>query len=231
VWTIRILYPLVLSSIPLPPDLTSGLRLNLTPDWRVFGFTLLAVASAGIAAGLAPALQASRPDLTRSLKEEGSTFGRNLSQSRLRNLLVIAQVTVCMVLLTAAGLLVRNLQRVKTIDTGMDLAQTFSVAVGLDGENAELKESARLTELRRQLAERLRSTPGVAVVSSARELPLSGQIRNTLIRVPGQPADRFVLGFSGGHHSRRRQVLQRRDQVLSDGAAVLDQEDAAGGGH
>ncbi len=186
VWTVRLLYPLILSSLPLPEDLTAGLTLNLAPDWRVFGFTLLVATGAGIVAGLAPALQASRPELTQSLKDEGSAFGRHFSQSRLRNLLVVAQVAVCMILLTAAGLLVRNLQRVKTIDTGMSLSRTFSIALGLKGDNTRQKDDAKLAELRRQLAERLSSTPGVAVVSRAQQLPLSGGIGNTLVTLPGQ---------------------------------------------
>src|SRR6185436_19969882 len=89
----------------------------LAPDWRVFGFTFLLAAIAGIGAGLAPALQASNPELSNALKGEGSTFGKRLSQSRLRSVLVVAQVAVCLALLIAAGLLVRNLQRVRTLDT------------------------------------------------------------------------------------------------------------------
>ena len=188
VWTVRLLYPIVLSSIPLPPDLTYGFAVQFTPDWRVFGFALLAAAAAGIAAGLAPALQASKPELVRSLKDDGSPFGRHLSQSRLRHLLVVAQVGMCMVLLTAAGLLARNLQNLRTIDTGMNLSQTFSVAVGLNDDRAK-KDARRLAELRRQLVERLSSTPGVSVVSTAHQLPLSGQIGNTAITLPGQSVD------------------------------------------
>src|SRR5207253_11191220 len=101
----------------------------------------------------------------------------------------VAQVGVCMVLLTTAGLLVRNLQRLRTIDTGMNLSQTFSVAAALTGDGPQQKDAARLAELRRQLAERLKSVPGVSVVSSARQLPLSGGIGNTLITLPGQSVD------------------------------------------
>ena len=63
----------------------ASLAIDLEPDYRVFGFTLLMALLAGMAAGLAPALQASRPSLTVALKGEGSIFGERLSQSRLRN--------------------------------------------------------------------------------------------------------------------------------------------------
>src|SRR5262245_32540747 len=74
-WVLRILYHILLARLPeFPP------YLNLQLDYRIFGFTMLAAIGAGVAAGLAPALQASRPDLTSALKDEGSTFGQHLSQ-------------------------------------------------------------------------------------------------------------------------------------------------------
>ena len=186
VWTLSALYPIVLSSVPLPEGLATNFSLNLTPDWRVFSFTLLLAAVAGIAAGLAPALQASKPDLTRALKDEGSTFSQHLTQSRLRSALVVAQIAVCMTLLIAAGLLVRNLQRVRTIDTGMNTKKVFSVATGLKESGTDKQDSAREAELRRQLADRLRAMPGVVAISQAYQQPLSGGMENTSITLPGQ---------------------------------------------
>jgi putative ABC transport system permease protein len=189
VWTLSALYPLVLSSVPLPEGLAAGFSLNLAPDWRVFSFTLLLAAVAGIGAGLAPALQASKPDLTRALKDEGSTLGPHLSQSRLRSALVVAQIAVCMALLVAAGLLVRNLQRVRTIDTGMNTKNVFSVAAGLKATPGEKQDAARESDLRQALAERLRATPGVVSVTQAHEVPLSGGMGNTAVTLPGQSGD------------------------------------------
>jgi predicted permease len=190
VWTLSGLYQIVLSSVPLPEGLAAGFNLNLAPDWRVFSFTLLLATLAGIGAGLVPALQASRPELTRALKDQGSTFGLHISQSRLRSTLVVAQIAVCMALLVAAGLLVRNLQRVRTIDTGMNTKNVFSVASGLKNSETEKEDSARLAELRRQLADRLRPMPGVVAVSRAHQVPLSGGMGNTLVNLSGQPGDR-----------------------------------------
>lgn len=189
VWTLSVLYPIVLSSIPLPEDLTAGFSINLTPDWRVFGFTLLVATLAGIGAGLAPALQASKPELAGALKSEGATFGRRLSESRLRSAFVVVQIALCMSMLVAAGLLVRNLQRVRTIDTGMTTKNVFAVAVGMSSAAAEKPDAAREGELRRQLAERLQATPGVVAVSEASQQPLSGEMRNTAVVLPGQSTD------------------------------------------
>ena len=189
VWTLSILYQVVLSAVPLPDGLAAGFSLNLAPDWRVFGFTLLLAALAGIGAGLAPALQASKPDLARALKDEGSTFGQHLSQSRLRNALVVAQIAVCLALLVAAGLLVRNLQSVMAVDTGMQTKNVFSVAAGLKQTGTEEKDPTREAELRRQLADRLRATPGVVAVTQAHQQPLSGGMGNTSVTLPGQSSN------------------------------------------
>ena len=190
VWTLSLLYPIVLSSLPLSENLTAGFSLKLAPDWRVFSFTLLLATLAGIGAGLVPALQASKPDLSGALKDQGSTFGQHLSASRLRSALVVAQIAVCMALLVSAGLLVRNLQHIRTIDTGMNTKNVFSVATGIKGSGTGQKEIARLAELRRQLADRLRATPGVLDVSQSYQTPLSGGVGNTAVRFADQSGDR-----------------------------------------
>ncbi|HYX41808.1 MAG TPA: ABC transporter permease, partial [Pyrinomonadaceae bacterium] len=162
VWTLNALYPLVLSSLPLPAALKESFTLNLEPDYRIFGFTLLASVGAGVAAGLAPAWQASRPDLTAALKDEGSTLSQHLSQSRLRNALVVMQVAVCLMLLVGAGLLVRNVRKVQTLDTGLETKNVFTVAVSAhQTEQAQRDESGA----RRLLAEKLSALPGVQSVS------------------------------------------------------------------
>jgi putative ABC transport system permease protein len=183
IWTLDALYPLVMSRLPIPHELIESFALNLDPDYRIFGFALLASLIAGVAAGLAPALQASRPNLTSALKGEGSTFGQHLSQSRLRNALVVVQVAVCLTLLVAAGLLVRNLQKVRTIDTGLETANVFTISAGLQTPQ---KDAAREAELRRQLAARLSSLPGVKAVSMAMRNPLTGMPNRTRITLPGQ---------------------------------------------
>ena len=183
IWTLAALYPLVMSRLPVPRALIESFALNLDPDYRIFGFALLASLIAGVAAGLAPALQASRPNLTSALKDEGSTFGQHLSQSRLRNALVVIQVAVCLTLLIAAGLLVRNLQKVRTIDIGLETAKVFTVSAGLQTPQ---KDAVREAELRRQLAARLRSLPGVKAVSLATRQPLFGRPNRTRVTLPGQ---------------------------------------------
>ncbi|MBA3440891.1 MAG: ABC transporter permease [Pyrinomonadaceae bacterium] len=183
VWTISLLYPIVLSSMFLPVGYADSFRLDLDPDYRVFGFTLLVSLVAGIASGLAPALQSSRTDLTAALKDEGSTLGQRVSQSKLRSALVVAQIAVCLTLLISAGLLVRSLRKLETIDTGLETKNVFTVAVGLP---AQAKNGRREAEFRRQLAERLQASPGVKSVSQVHKQPLTGMPPTTPVMIPGR---------------------------------------------
>jgi macrolide transport system ATP-binding/permease protein len=178
-WILRILYRVLLARLPefLP-------FLNLQLDYRIFSFTMLAAISAGVIAGLAPALQASRPALTSALKDEGSTFGQHLSQSRLRNGLVVTQIAVSLTLLIGAGLLARHLQKAQTIDIGFEPQNLLSVAVNLNAAGAQ--SAQQLGEVRRLLAARLRALPGVKSVSQAFRQPSSGQLSSTQITIAGQ---------------------------------------------
>jgi ABC-type antimicrobial peptide transport system permease subunit len=67
-WTISTSYPLVLTAFSLPPEIANNFTINLTPDWRMFAFTLLLASVAGLLAGLAPALQSSKPEVLELLK-------------------------------------------------------------------------------------------------------------------------------------------------------------------
>ncbi|MGH9850295.1 MAG: ABC transporter permease [Blastocatellia bacterium] len=181
-WTLSTLYPVIMARLPIPAFMRDSFVLNLEPDYRVFGFALMVSFVAGIAAGLAPALQASRPDLTTALKEEGSNFGRKLSQSRLRGGLAVAQIAISLMLLIAAGLLVRSLQQAQTVDTGMQTKQLFSVGASLKAET----DPATLARLRRQLGERLRTLPGVQSVTQAMRQPASGRPASTWVTIHGK---------------------------------------------
>jgi hypothetical protein len=120
------------------------------------------------------------------LKDEGSTFGQHLSQSRLRNGLVVTQIAVSLTLLIGAGLLVRNLQKAQTIDVGFEPENLISVAINLNAASAQ--SAQHRGEVRRLLAERLRALPGVKSISQAFRQPSSGQLSSTQITIAGRAA-------------------------------------------
>lgn len=99
----------------------------LTPDVRVFGYTLLLALLTGLIFGLSPAVQFSKPDLTTALKQEGMTSGRRLSRSHVRSLLVAGQVAASMLLLIIAGLLMRGLMRSQDAQPGFEARSVYMV--------------------------------------------------------------------------------------------------------
>ncbi len=145
------------------------LILNLRPDLRVFVYTLLVSVATGLMFGLAPALQSTKPDLTTELKDEGAAFGQRLSRSRLRDWLIIAQVTVCLVMLITAGLLVRGLRNAQTFDVGFEMRQTLAISLDLRQQGYDQNKAAVFHS---QLSERLESLPGVKSVTATRLSPL-----------------------------------------------------------
>jgi predicted permease len=192
VWTLSTLYPIVLSSFPLPPDLANAFHLNLTPDWRIFSFTLVLATVAGIAAGLVPAFQASKPDLIESMKGEGSALSGSLAHSRLRNALVVAQIAVCFAILVSAGLLVKSAHKLETADLGMTTKNVFGVAVNLNAQADQQPVPELAARLRDDLAQQLRTVPGVVSVSQVYRQPLSGQMGNLLVSLGTNAGERLV---------------------------------------
>jgi putative ABC transport system permease protein len=135
---------------------------DLTPDWRVLAYSFGLALLSGIAFGLVPALRATRQDLIGVVKSEGSTATGRSARSRLSGALVIAQVSICFVLLIPAGLLLRSVQLNLTTDPGYEAKNLLSVAYSLEysGYDAE-----RAKVFQQQLRARLAALPGVKNVS------------------------------------------------------------------
>ena len=98
----------------------------LTPDARVFLFMLVAAFAAAVAFGLAPALQSTKPNVLQATRGD---FDTDFRPARLRNALVISQVTVCVLLLICAGLLLRNVARLQRLDIGIRTADIVRLDV------------------------------------------------------------------------------------------------------
>src|SRR5712675_1656252 len=107
-WMLHILILQIASALP---SFWGTIALELTPDFRIFAYTVLVSCGAGIAFGLTPALQASKADVNSALKEEGSAFGQRIRSSRLRGLLIAGQMAACLLLLISSALLLRGSQR------------------------------------------------------------------------------------------------------------------------
>ena len=165
------------------PQLPVPLALKITTDWRVVAFTAVVSLIAAVLCGMAPALQARRTDLVPALKSDALAGGG--SRLRLRNVFVVGQVTLSLVLAITAGLFIRALGHAATVPTGFN-AQHVDV-VSLDLAMARHSpESGRVFV--RELLQRIRAIPGVQSASAAADLPLDGgRMGFGRLRVPGAP--------------------------------------------
>jgi predicted permease len=151
-----------------PPSEGVPVPLDLSPDARVAAYAAALAALSALVFGLAPAWQASRPDLTPALKAgEGAIVGR---RSRFSQGLVVFQVALCAVLLVGAGLFERTLGNLRSIDPQMktDNMLLLSLAPALNGYQPP---AAR--QLYAQLLERIGGLPGVVSVTTAQIVPFS----------------------------------------------------------
>ncbi len=169
----------------LKPPVDFPLTIDLRLDLRVLLFALAVSIASGMIFGLMPAWQTTRPDLVPALKDEGGAAGPR--RSRLGSALVIVQIALSLVLLVAAGLIVRSLQQVQMIGPGfaIDRTITMSVDLGLQGYT-----EARGMEFYKELIASAEVLPGVDSVSLASHLPLAMNRNTTSIYIEGQPVPR-----------------------------------------
>ncbi len=168
----------------LPHDL-SAVTVNVNPDYHVLAYALLVTLFTGIAFGLVPALQGSRLDLNTAMKGDSASVTSLKKGGRfLLNSLVGSQVAVCMVLLLAAGLLLRGLYHAQTIDPGFE---DKNVAQAFFNLRTQGYDDNRATAFITRLRERIRSLPGVIDVAQAECAPLSHDFSADHFTIPGRP--------------------------------------------
>jgi predicted permease len=165
-------------SMRLPIEIT--LLFDLRTDWRVLTFTLLLSIATGILFSLIPALQSSKPQLVPSLKEESSMAG--FRRSRLRNALVVLQISLSLVLLISAGLIVRGLQAAQKVRPGFEprnaVALTFSAVLqGYD--------EPRGRAFYNQVLEKTAALPQVERVAMVDNLPLGLNYNSSGVYIEG----------------------------------------------
>ncbi|HKU73019.1 MAG TPA: ABC transporter permease [Pyrinomonadaceae bacterium] len=160
------------------PPPTGALPINpqFSIDLRVLLFTSGLSLIAGIVFGLAPALRASRPALIPALKDDSTAFFERTRTFSLRNLLVVTQVALSVVLLIAAGLFLRSLRQAQTIDPGFDSEKVVTLPLNI---NLLRYTRPQGQQFYRQVTERVEAIPGVESASVARIAAVSG---NTSVR-------------------------------------------------
>ena len=156
--------------------------LSTEPDLRVGFFTAALALLTAVVFGLIPALQASRPELNRTLREEAGNLSGGTRHAHFRKGLVVAQVALSMLLIAGAGLFARSLYNLKTLDTGfaVDGLITFRIDPSLNGY-----DQTRIKRFYDQLLQDIRRIPGVQSVSLAQVAMLTGSVSSRTVQVQG----------------------------------------------
>jgi predicted permease len=159
--------------------------LDLTPDFRVLGFAAAVAALTCVLFGLTPALKATRINPGAAMKAAGRGLTAGRERFSLRRALVVAQVALSVVLVAAALLFSRSLNRLLTLNAGFNQENLLISQVGFNRLN--IQPAQRLT-FRSELLERIKSVPGVEDVSEMDTLPLTGGGRGNNVWLEGRTA-------------------------------------------
>ncbi len=153
-----------------PPNLPRLASIGI--DGWVLAFTLGVSILTGVLFGLLPALNATRLEAGEALKESGRTSTGNAARLRARSLLVVSEIALALVLLIGAGLLIKSLWRLQTVDPGFN--PEGLVTMRLELPEARYREIPKQTQFRERVLESINAIPG-AQASMISELPMSGE--------------------------------------------------------
>jgi predicted permease len=153
-------------------------------DWRVLLFTVAVSLLTGLLFGLIPALDASRADLSATLKESGGRTGSSFRQNKARSLLVISEMSLAIILLIGAALLIRTFVALRSVNPGFNAHNVLTLQMSLTGSRFE--KTAGVAQLVRESVDRLESLPGIAAAGTTCCIPLEGGFGLPLIIV-GRP--------------------------------------------
>jgi putative ABC transport system permease protein len=166
-----------------PPDLLNLSQVKISA--AVLGFTLVISLLTGVIFGLAPAFEATRLNLSESLKEGGKSVGGGMPAQRLRGVLVVLEVALALVLLVGAGLLIRSFARLQGVDPGFNEQNMLTMQVSLPGRKYD-NDQKRISFFR-QAVEQMQALPGVESVGAVNFLPFAAPHAGTGVEIEGRP--------------------------------------------
>jgi putative ABC transport system permease protein len=188
---------------------------------------------AGLALGLAPAIQHTRSNLNFELKEGGRDV-KGETDNRVRSLLIVSEIALSLMLLVAAGLLLKSFGHVRAVNPGFDANHVLAVRLSLPA--ARYSNPASVKTFYDKITLRIVGLPGVEGVSAASALPLSGLIARTTFTIAGQaPVTAGETPFAqhrwvgpGFFETMKIPIVRGRDITDSDndhapGVIIIDQ--------
>jgi len=181
-WAVRLIAKTDLISVPR----LSQISLNITSLLFTLGISLVAA----MLFGLAPAAQVSRLDLNRALREEGRGLTGSAGGARIQRALVVSEVALAVMLVIAAGLLLRSFDRLLRIDPGFTAKNLLTVDIDLPA--SRYQDNPRVIAFYDRLLERVRALPGVVSAAATSGLPLTGRYGDTSFQIEGRPDNNGV---------------------------------------
>ena len=202
-------------------------------DSKVLLFTLAISLITSLLFGLAPAIDASKPNLNEALKEGGRSSSGSSARNRLRSALVIAEVALAVVLVTASGLMFRSFVRLQHVNPGFNPQNVLTLEIELPEAAYRADQQQRVFQ--QQLLQKVRSIPGVQYASTVDNLPFSGNAFNSSFMIEGRPIPPIterprafyrVIGLdyfsTMGIHLVRGNQFSDRDTVDVPGIAIIN---------
>ena len=218
-----------------PQDLPRAAELSQASliDWRLLVFTIGVTVLTGLLFGSVPAFQISRTDVNSTLKEGGSRSATGRHHFA-RSALVVTEIALALVLLIAAGLLIRTFASLRHVDPGFDSANVLSFETSLGGSRYSTTEPvARLT---RDVVRRIETIPGVLAAANVPYLPLEGGF-GLGFEIVGRPVEQGAGGNRGaawmyvseayfkalGIPLRRGRVFTERDTAAAPRVVIVNE--------
>ena len=177
VWSIDLILAFKPANLP---------RLNeISLDSRVLLFTGCISLVSGLIFGLAPTIQSARTNLNTALKEGGRSDTEGFGKRRLRNLLVVSEFALALMLLIGAGLMIRSFARLQQVNAGFNPDKVVTMQINLP--RTKYREPAQGAAFQQQFLQKLESLPGVESASLSMALPPSLLIMTNPFTVEGNP--------------------------------------------
>jgi predicted permease len=199
----------------LPGMPSSPIPLALKPSPATLLFALMATLAASLLFGLAPALQATGPNLLTALKEGGSAIGFGRRRTRFRDLLVVVQVAGCAMLLGLSGVLAHGLHRAELVAPGFATHDVYVLSLDLAEHGYNGKSAFAFA---RELRERLRAFPGTEGVASSTILPgVSSDLTEVSIAGAEQPGEEVLANRVSPDYFRTMDIPILRGRAFTEG--------------
>jgi putative ABC transport system permease protein len=170
---------LMLPPFPFPREV------DVTMDGRVLLFAAVVSVLTGLLFGMAPALQATKPDLAASMKEEGRGSSGGVGRRRLRDSLIVAEIALAFVLLVVSGLMMRSFFGILNVDTGFDATNLLTMRLPTTVE--QFPDPEQLNRYLREVRTAVEAVPGVRETAFSCAPPLQGSCYGMPMQVASKP--------------------------------------------